>query len=72
MSVNTTVELQCLAVPTFTYIKRPPGLKQDGFNSPEKIHLRDLDPETLKNLCDELVANIFEDAGQEYPKIVAV
>jgi len=72
MTVSTTVELQCLAVPTFTYINRPPGRRQDGFNTPEKIHLRDLDPETLKKLCDELVANIFEEADMERPKIVAV
>ncbi len=68
MSVKATVELQCLAVPTFTYIKSPAGLRQDGFKTPDKLFLRDLDPETLKKLCDELVANIFEDAELEIPK----
>lgn len=72
MSVNANVQLQCLAVPTYTYIKQPPGLKQDGFSQPQKIFLRDLEPETLRQLCNELVTNIFEEAGMEKPQIVAV
>lgn len=68
MAVNTTFELQCLAVPTFTYIKGGTGRKQDGFQPAQKIYLRDLDPETLNKLCDELKENIFEDAEMEIPK----
>lgn len=47
-------ELMPLQVPTETYIKRPPGRREDGFRQPEMLALNDLDRDVVLALLDEM------------------
>ncbi|MCW8988351.1 MAG: hypothetical protein OQK75_11860 [Gammaproteobacteria bacterium] len=64
MSIKLNIELKPFIVPEYVLIKQKPKSRQEGFNAnPEKFHLKDLDAETLGQLCDEFRASVFTKAG---------
>lgn len=63
MSIKLNIELKPFQVPNYVMVKQKVGLRQDGvsFDSP-KYHVKDLDVDTLSQLCDEFRAAVFSKA----------
>ena len=59
------VNLKPFHVPEGVYAEGKPGLKQDGTIPLSFYPLRDLDLQTLEELCAEFRANVLIKAGHE-------
>lgn len=63
-----TIELQPFGTPNFVIQKMAPRPKQEGMIECPKYHLRELDADTLAELCDQFRREIFEKAGMPDPR----
>lgn len=63
MAIKLDIELEPFRVPNYVMVKQKAGLRQDGarLDSP-KYHVKDLDIDTLSQLCDEFREAIFAKA----------
>lgn len=63
------VELGSWPTPDFVPVKMPVRARQEGFtpDAAPKWHVRDVDTQTLSDLCDEFRRQIFEKAGKPDP-----
>ena len=62
--MHVKVEVYPFDVPEFVRMKQKPGLRQDGLRPVTTFPLSQVDDETLKQLCDEFVAAVYERAGR--------
>lgn len=53
------VELEPLPIPVHTYLKTPPGLRQDGMKPKPEVKLNALSRETLLTLLSEQHAAVL-------------
>ena len=62
--IKYNIELEPFRTPNYVMVKQEVRLRQEGpcLDSP-KYHVRDIDAETLGQLCDEFRKAIFEKAG---------
>jgi hypothetical protein len=61
------LKLQPFTVPTFVIAEMPPGLRQDGIKEAPKWALKDLDADTLAELCHEFRRAVFLKAERPDP-----
>jgi hypothetical protein len=61
------LKLQPFTVPNYVVAEMQPGLKQDGIKEAPKWPLRDVDPDTLAELCDEFRRAVFLKAERPDP-----
>lgn len=59
------LEINPFDVPKSVSLKLPVGKRQDGFAKPTSIHLSELDDETLHQLCDDFIINVYKIAKKE-------
>lgn len=69
MKVKIEMELAPFTVPNYVLVKEEPKPKQEGFIEGRKLHVSELDADTLDRLCEEFTKNIFEKAGKRRPPI---
>lgn len=62
------IELQPFTVPNFVAQKAPVGLRQEGFKSVHSYPLRDVDAQTLSDMCDAFRREVFVKALKLDPK----
>jgi hypothetical protein len=61
------IKLQPFRVPNYVLPEPRVSKRQDGVTMTEKYHLRELDKETLEQLCDEFRAGVFAKAATPKP-----
>lgn len=62
------VKLQPFQTPNYVIAEPKPGLKQDGMIESPKWHVREVDENTLSEMCDQFRRGIFDKAGKRDPK----
>ena len=67
MEIKWEIDLQPFLVPNFVLVKEKPKKRQDGFQNPKSIHLSELGPNTLHQLCENFRAEVFKKAGKKPP-----
>ena len=55
-------------LPQFCSQKMPPKPRENGFLECPKWSLKDIDEETLSDMCDDFRSSVFEKAGKKDPK----
>ena len=66
--VTVKIKIKPFTVPRTVYMDLPPRPKQEGMTVPQHYFVKDLDAETLSQLCDEFRKSIFELAEKTDPK----
>ena len=67
------IEIQPFTVPDYVIAVSKSGLKQDGLVESPKFNIRDIEEQTLSELCDKFRYDVFEKAGKkDTRKTVAV
>ena len=61
------VDTQPWIVPNYVTLKMPSQPRQAGFVEAPKLHVRDVDAETLARMADEWRAELFRKAGKADP-----
>lgn len=64
------IKLQPLRVPNYVLGECKARLRQEGFFEGPKWHLRDVDAQTLSDLCDRFRRDVFEKAQKPDPRNV--
>lgn len=64
-----TVDTQPWVVPNYIILKMPIRPRQDGFREAPKLHVKDIDADTLARMCDEFRAGVFRKAGKADPAL---
>lgn len=64
------IELQPFIAPNFVVVKMPPGSRKDGFKTAHSFHIREVDAETLDNMCREFRAEVFRKAEKPDPALL--
>ena len=65
--VDYRMQVHSFSIPTHVYLKTPPQSRQHGWLDPIRVQLRELEPETLSQLCSEFRADVFRQAGLADP-----
>jgi len=71
MEAIIEMELVPFNVPDVVYVKEKPTLRQQGLVEGRKIHLSELDAETLDTLCFEFRKAVFQKAQTQLPPTCA-
>lgn len=66
------IDLLPFTVPNYVIAKTAPGNRADGWVDAPKWHIRDVDTETLSELCDQFRADVFAKAGKSDPARAAL
>lgn len=71
--MKATIELELVPfnVPDVVYVREKPTLRQHGLAEGRKIHLSELDAETLDTLCYEFRKAVFQKAQKQLPPTCA-
>lgn len=62
------VKLQPFQTPNYVIAESKPGLKQDGMVERPMWHVKEVDENTLSEMCDQFRRDVFEKAGKRDPK----
>lgn len=62
-------KLKPFSTPNFVSIELPPRPRECGMIELPSIALKDLDEDTLSQLCEEFRQNVFRKAGKKDPKV---
>jgi len=62
------IKLQPFQTPNYVMAESKPGLKQDGLVECPKWHIRDVDEQTLSEMCDQFRRDVFAKAEKVDPK----
>ncbi len=66
------VKLQPFSVPNYVLAEPSAFMGKEGFNGVPKWELRDVDSQTLSDLCDQYRKDIFTKAGKADPRAKGV
>lgn len=62
------IELQPVRTPNFILQKVEPQSRQDGFQEPPAYAVKDLEAQTISELCDQFRKDMFAKAGKTDPR----
>jgi hypothetical protein len=62
------IKLQPFQTPNYVMAEPKPGLRQDGMVECPKWHIRDVDEQTLSELCEQFRRDVFAKAEKVDPK----
>lgn len=64
-----TVDTQPWLVPNYIILEMPTRSRQDGIREAPKLHVKDVNADTLAGMCDEFRAEVFRKAGKADPAL---